>query len=463
MSGTKELLLQTYPNYPYDHPDGQTRSMTMARAATTTRAAASTRLEHMAQAAAEPLPGDPPTGNLPAVTPARIPYMPLLNERFGIDQSGWRALIDAIFPNARSFDSVLLALSYCKARGLDPFKRPCHIVSTWNREQGRYVDGIWAGIGELRTTASRTGSYAGYDECVFGPEREETFVGNVGKNENARHVSVRVKYPEWAQITVYRMVQGHRAAFPGPKVFWTETYAVMGKSDVPNEMWQTRPYGQLEKCAEAAALRRAFPEEVGDDHIVEEAEPPMREINPPPPTATRPTRAETAGRPGDPPPMQRADPDAEYRQALTGRVPDLPTSDPSFDKVDPEPTPDRTTPQGHMPPIQESLKRREEPAPSQAVPATELPFAATPAADAVEEPQTLKVRRKGTSYDFGSFCEVMLDKLTYCATAEHFNEWLKLHNFVLGPMHRENPPMYTEFGQQVARLRDTRFNVPQGR
>jgi hypothetical protein len=44
---------------------------------------------------------------------------------------------------------------------------------------------------------------------------------------------------------------------------WKENYAVRGgkdKSIAPNAMWAKRPYGQLAKCAEAQALRKAFPE-----------------------------------------------------------------------------------------------------------------------------------------------------------------------------------------------------------
>jgi hypothetical protein len=35
-------------------------------------------------------------------------------------------------------------------------------------------------------------------------------------------------------------------------------------------MWEKRANGQLEKCAEAAALRRAFPEELGSDYSIDE-------------------------------------------------------------------------------------------------------------------------------------------------------------------------------------------------
>jgi hypothetical protein len=46
----------------------------------------------------------------------------------------------------------------------------------------------------------------------------------------------------------------------------------MGKMEVPNEMWAKRPFGQLDKCVEAAALRKAFPEELGNTYTVDEME-----------------------------------------------------------------------------------------------------------------------------------------------------------------------------------------------
>ena len=191
----------------------------------------------------------------------RLPYHPAINDRFGVDASSWRALVDAIFPGAQETESVILALSYCKARKLDPFKRVVHIVPIYSRSLGRMVDTVWPGIGELRTTAARTSEFAGMDEMRHGPIIEEK-VGNVP-----------MTYPEWSQATVYRMVQGQRVPFVGPKVRWLETYATAKRdSDDPNEMWRNRPFGQIDKCAEAAALRLAFPEEIGSDYIPEEVE-----------------------------------------------------------------------------------------------------------------------------------------------------------------------------------------------
>ncbi len=211
-------------------------------------------------------------GQLATIAPPRLPYHPAMQERFGIDQSAWRALVEAVFLAARTAEGVLLALSYCKARKLDPFKRPVHVVPIWDSQRGSYVESVWPGIGELRTTAFRTGNYAGSDAATFGPDVTAVFKGRVKAGRDGwKDVSVSVTFPEWCQMTVYRLLpNGQRAAIPGPRVYWRETFAKQGKADVPNEMWAKRPRGQLEKCAEAAALRRAFPEEIGNELSAEE-------------------------------------------------------------------------------------------------------------------------------------------------------------------------------------------------
>jgi len=217
--------------------------------------------------------------NLPVLSPPRLPYHPAVEDRFGIDKSGWKALVEAIFPNAQAAESVILALSYCKARNLDPFKRCIHIVPVWDKKKGRYVDTIWPGIGELRTTAHRTKSYAGRDKTEFGPMIEQTWDVTIWKDKKKVGTEqVSVKFPEWAQVTVYRTIDGHRSAFAGPMCYWLESYSST-KDGAPNAMWQKRPIGQIDKCAEAAALRVAFPEEVGNDYIDAEAH--LQDSHPP--------------------------------------------------------------------------------------------------------------------------------------------------------------------------------------
>lgn len=196
-----------------------------------------------------------------SVSAGRFPWVKEFEDRYGVDKIEWRALIDAVFPSAKTLDSVILALSYCKARNLDVFKRPVHIVPMYDKTRGGTVDTIWPGIGELRTTAVRTGEFGGQDAAEYGP-----IVTN-------KYGSVEVEHPEWCAITVYRMVQGQRVACHGPRVYWRETYASKKHDDpAPNSMWQKRPFGQIEKCACAGALRAAFPEEIGNEYAAEEME-----------------------------------------------------------------------------------------------------------------------------------------------------------------------------------------------
>lgn len=204
------------------------------------------------------------------VSPGRPAYPVRALAAFGTTAGDWRALVDAIFPSAKTTEAIELGLAYCRARKLDIFKRPIHIVPVYDSKLKREVETVWAGIGELRTTAARTGSWAGCDEAVFGRDITETFTGMTGFGEYRKETTKTVIFPEWCSLTVYRTVQGQRVPFPGPRVYWSETYATMGQTDVPNEMWATRSRGQLEKCAEAAALRRAFPEEIGSELIAEE-------------------------------------------------------------------------------------------------------------------------------------------------------------------------------------------------
>lgn len=204
------------------------------------------------------------------IQPSRLPIAPAIAKEFDIQPTEWRVLVDQIFPSAKSVESVMMALAYCRKRNLDIFKKPVHIVPMWSSAKRQMVETVWPGIAEIRTTASRTGQYAGIDAVEFGPVVERSFSGQTGGN-NSETITKKVRYPEWASVVVYRLVAGVRCAYHA-KVYWEETYATMGKSDVPNEMWGKRPRGQLDKCVEAAALRKAFPEELGNIYAAEEME-----------------------------------------------------------------------------------------------------------------------------------------------------------------------------------------------
>jgi phage recombination protein Bet len=181
----------------------------------------------------------------------------------------WKVLTEAIWPTARSPDSIMLALSYCASRGLDPFKRPVHIVPVYNSVLRREVETVWPGISELLTVAARSKEFAGVDEPREGPIETRTFSG---ADREGNVVKKTVAFPLWCSVTVYRIVGGVRVAFSSP-VYWLEAYARQGfRSEVPNDMWTKRPHGQVHKCALAASLRLGFPEDIGGDYSAEEME-----------------------------------------------------------------------------------------------------------------------------------------------------------------------------------------------
>lgn len=154
-------------------------------------------------------------------------------------------------------ESIKLVMGYCKASGLDPMQKPVHIVpmyaSTGKKDAKGYDikamrDVIMPGIGLYRTQAARSGQYAGVTEPEYGEDVTET-IGEAS-----------VTYPKWCKVVVKRQMENGEIVEFAAKEFWKENYASKGKETTPNSMWMKRPYGQLAKCTEAQALRKAFPE-----------------------------------------------------------------------------------------------------------------------------------------------------------------------------------------------------------
>lgn len=181
----------------------------------------------------------------------------------GIDIATWSALKNSIYPGAKE-ESVMMALDYCRARQLDPLLKPVHLVpmSVKDQKSGKneWRDVVMPGIGLYRIQADRSGDYAGAHEPEFGPDVTQSLNG------------VEVTYPQWCKYTVSkRMPSGEIVEFSA-KEYWIENYATGGRdTTAPNAMWKKRPYGQLAKCAEAQALRKAWPE-IGQQPTAEEME-----------------------------------------------------------------------------------------------------------------------------------------------------------------------------------------------
>jgi len=115
-------------------------------------------------------------------------------------------------------------------RGVHPLDRLLHFT----KRSGRYTP--VTSIDFMRMRAHATGACAGIDDPMFS---------GVPMN------------PDFAaHITVYRLVQGQRCAFSAT-ARWREY-----RPEANDFMWRKMPHTMLGKCAEALALRKAFPQEL---------------------------------------------------------------------------------------------------------------------------------------------------------------------------------------------------------
>jgi phage recombination protein Bet len=132
-------------------------------------------------------------------------------------------------------------LQVCKLKRLDPFTQQVHCVKRWDSDLGRSKMTIQVGIDGFRVIAARTGDLAGITEPEFDSEEE--------------------KAPSWARVTVFRYGRGDEKIPYTAKARFSE-YVQTKKDGTPNHMWTNKPYIMLGKCAEALALRKAFPDEL---------------------------------------------------------------------------------------------------------------------------------------------------------------------------------------------------------
>lgn len=148
-------------------------------------------------------------------------------------------------------DAHLLYFMYvCKKVGLDPLAKQIYAVFRRDSRTNTMVMTIQAGIDGFRLVAQRTKEYAGQDDIRYLPEDENTI------------------YPTKATCTVYRMIGTTKVAFTA-SARWSE-YCVKNYQGEPQNLWKKMPYLMLGKCAEALALRKAFPNELSGIYTTEE-------------------------------------------------------------------------------------------------------------------------------------------------------------------------------------------------
>jgi len=170
------------------------------------------------------------------------PFMQSATEEWGRVKA--RVLKDTIAAECEPAEFALF-VEVARAKKLDPFSRQIHPVMRWDARAGRKKMTIQTGIDGFRTLAERTGKYTG--------QRGPFWCGADGIWVD---VWLSDDPPKAAKVEVLR------ADFDEPLVGVAlfREYAQTTKDGSLNSMWQKFSSVMLAKCAEAIALRRAFPE-----------------------------------------------------------------------------------------------------------------------------------------------------------------------------------------------------------
>ena len=155
-------------------------------------------------------------------------------------------MIRDTYANGADTKEFQVLMEIAKVRRLNPLLRQVHFVKRWDSQKQKEIWSVQVSVDGLRAIAERTGKYDGQDE----PEYELDPEGHV--------ISCKVK--------VYRKDWSRPAV---GVAYWSE-YVQTKKDGSPTRFWVSMPRVMIAKCAEAIAMRKAFPEDMGGLYVDEE-------------------------------------------------------------------------------------------------------------------------------------------------------------------------------------------------
>ena len=155
----------------------------------------------------------------------------------GVDFESKKDLVKRLFCKGGTDDEFELFMHACKRTGLDPFMKQIYAI-----KRGGAMT-IQTGIDGLRLIAERTGRYS--------PGRESSFAydDKGGILAATSYIKKRTDDGTWHEVAAV---------------------AYMEEYNAKQGLWSKMPRAMLSKCAEALALRKAFPSEMSGLYSQEE-------------------------------------------------------------------------------------------------------------------------------------------------------------------------------------------------
>jgi phage recombination protein Bet len=150
-------------------------------------------------------------------------------------------------------DQFALFAAYVRRTGLDPFAR--QIFAIVRRGQNGPTMTIQTGIDGYRALAEETGKYGGRSRPIYGP------ACNCQLARDFPH-------PSSAAVSVKKLLNGVVVETEAEVDF--DEYVELTRDGKPSNLWARMPKLMISKCAEAQALRAAFPKQLSGLYTAEE-------------------------------------------------------------------------------------------------------------------------------------------------------------------------------------------------
>jgi phage recombination protein Bet len=172
-----------------------------------------------------------------------------------------QAMIRDTYANGASQKEFEVLMEVAKVRRLNPLLRQVHFVKRRDYQKDKDIWSVQVSVDGLRAIAERTGKYDGQDEAEYERNNEGLIIA----------CRVRVYRKDWSRPAI-------------GVAYWSE-YVQTKKDGSPTKFWADMPHVMIAKCAEAIAMRKAFPEDMGGLYVDEEMQqadnaPQLLQVNP---------------------------------------------------------------------------------------------------------------------------------------------------------------------------------------